>query len=68
MINVSGLGTIFTMIPRAMALATAGAAAEMADDAREIEKYGDTVQRRPHYDDGSYLSKRKLLEKPSKPS
>ena len=44
------------------------AAAEMADDAREIEKNGDTVQRKPHYDDGSYLSKKKLMEKPAKPA
>ena len=40
------------------------AAAEIADDAREIEKYGDTVLRKPHYDDGSYLVKKKLMEKP----
>jgi methylenetetrahydromethanopterin dehydrogenase len=40
------------------------AAAEIADDAREIEKYGDTVLRKPHYDDGSYLGKKKLMEKP----
>jgi methylenetetrahydromethanopterin dehydrogenase len=40
-------------------------AAVLADEAREIEKYGDTVLRRPHFDDGSSLTKRKLIEKPS---
>lgn len=39
-------------------------AAKMADEAREIEKYGDSVLRKPHYDDGSTLKKRKLIEKP----
>lgn len=39
-------------------------AAMLADEAREIEKYGDNVLRRPHYDDGSVLKKRKLIEKP----
>jgi methylenetetrahydromethanopterin dehydrogenase len=39
-------------------------AAILADEAREIEKYGDSVLRRPHYDDGSILKKRKLIEKP----
>ena len=39
-------------------------AAVLADEAREIEKYGDSVLRRPHYDDGSILKKRKLIEKP----
>ncbi len=39
-------------------------AAKIADEAREIEKYGDSVLRRPHYDDGSTLKKRKLIEKP----
>ena len=43
-------------------------AAMLADEAREIEKYGDSVLRRPHHRDGSLLSKRRLLEKPSKPS
>jgi methylenetetrahydromethanopterin dehydrogenase len=42
------------------------AAAMVADDAREIEKYGDTILRKPHYDDGSYLEKKKLMEKPHK--
>ncbi len=40
-------------------------AAVLADEAREIEKFGDTVLRRPHFDDGSTLTKRKLIEKPS---
>ncbi len=39
-------------------------AAILADEAREIEKYGDSVLRKPHYDDGSVLKKRKLIEKP----
>ncbi len=39
-------------------------AARLADEAREIEKYGDSVPRKPHYDDGSTLKKRKLIEKP----
>jgi methylenetetrahydromethanopterin dehydrogenase len=42
-------------------------AARLADDARENEKSQDAVSRTPHYDDGSILSKRKLMEKPSKP-
>ena len=39
-------------------------AAALADEAREIEKYGDNVLRKPHYKDGSILKKRKLIEKP----
>jgi methylenetetrahydromethanopterin dehydrogenase len=39
-------------------------AAMLADEAREIEKFGDSVLRKPHYDDGSILKKRKLIEKP----
>ncbi|KON31004.1 methylenetetrahydromethanopterin dehydrogenase [miscellaneous Crenarchaeota group-15 archaeon DG-45] len=39
-------------------------AAVLADEAREIEKYGDSVLRRPHFDDGSTLEKRRLIEKP----
>jgi len=39
-------------------------AAALADEAREIEKYGDSVLRKPHYDDGSTLKKRRLIEKP----
>ena len=39
-------------------------AAILADEAREIEKFGDSVLRMPHFDDGSILKKRKLIEKP----
>lgn len=42
-------------------------AARLADDAREIEKSQDAVSRTPHYDDGTILQKRKLIEKPTKP-
>jgi methylenetetrahydromethanopterin dehydrogenase len=42
-------------------------AARLADDAREIEKAQDAVSRTPHYDDGSILRKRKLMEKPARP-
>ena len=41
-------------------------AARLADDAREMEKARDAVSRTPHYDDGSILKKRRLLEKPTK--
>ena len=41
-------------------------AAIVSDEVREIEKYGDNVKRKPHYDDGSYLMKKKLIEKPEK--
>jgi len=39
-------------------------ASRLADEAREIEKGGDAVLRTPHYDDGTALQKRELLEKP----
>lgn len=39
-------------------------AAILADEAREIEKFGDSVLRMPHFDDGSILKKKKLIEKP----
>ena len=39
-------------------------AAILADEAREIEKYGDNVLRKPHHRDGTPLGKRKLIEKP----
>lgn len=39
-------------------------AAKLADEAREIEKYGDHLVRRPHYKDGTILRKKKLIEKP----
>ena len=42
-------------------------AARLADDARETEKAQDTVSRTPHYDDGSILKKRRLMDKPTKP-
>ncbi len=43
-------------------------AAKQASEAREIEKGLDTVYRAPHSRKGEILSKRKLIEKPSKPS
>lgn len=42
------------------------AAATLADEAREVEKYGDSVIRRPHSREGVVLEKRKLIEKPLK--
>lgn len=42
-------------------------AAKQASEAREIEKGLDTVYRSPHNRRGEILSKRKLIEKPSKP-
>ncbi len=42
-------------------------AARLADEARELEKSQDAVSRTPHYDDGSILQKKRLIEKPSKP-
>lgn len=41
-------------------------AALLADEAREIEKYGDTVIRTPHSTKGEVLFKEKLAEKPVK--
>ncbi len=38
----------------------------LADQAREIEKYGNTVLRRPHDTDGKILSKRDFIAKPEK--
>lgn len=40
-------------------------AAKLADEARELEKSGDSVLRTPHAKDGKILRKRKLMEKPS---
>ncbi len=37
----------------------------LADEAREIEKYGDYLSRTPHKKDGTILHKLKLMEKPS---
>ena len=42
-------------------------AAELAKQAREIEKAQDTVLRTPHHRDGTILTKRKLIEKPKRP-
>jgi methylenetetrahydromethanopterin dehydrogenase len=42
-------------------------ASRLAEEAREIEKGNDEVLRTPHFDDGTTLSKRRLLEKPSRP-
>ncbi|MCS7112171.1 MAG: F420-dependent methylenetetrahydromethanopterin dehydrogenase [Ignisphaera sp.] len=41
-------------------------AALLADEAREVEKYGDTVVRTPHSTKGEVLFKEKLAEKPVK--
>ncbi|MGQ9542650.1 MAG: F420-dependent methylenetetrahydromethanopterin dehydrogenase [Candidatus Bathyarchaeia archaeon] len=43
------------------------AAAQLADEAREIEKASDTLIRRPHSSEGLILQKRRLIEKPSSP-
>ncbi|MBS1262876.1 MAG: F420-dependent methylenetetrahydromethanopterin dehydrogenase [Methanonatronarchaeales archaeon] len=39
-------------------------AARLADEARELEKAGDSVSRAPHARDGTVLSKERLMEKP----
>lgn len=41
-------------------------AARLADEAREIEKYGDVLKRSPHARDGTPMTKTKLIEKPVK--
>jgi methylenetetrahydromethanopterin dehydrogenase len=41
-------------------------AARLADEAREIEKFGDTVYRSPHFNDGSIGTLTKLGTKPAK--
>ena len=41
-------------------------AARMAEEAREIEKYSDSVMRVPHHSKGHMLVKRRLIEKPAK--
>ncbi len=41
-------------------------AAKLADEAREIEKGGDTLTRQPHGRDGTIMHKTKLIEKPAK--
>ncbi|MDM7934054.1 MAG: F420-dependent methylenetetrahydromethanopterin dehydrogenase [Methanothrix sp.] len=43
------------------------AAASLADEARELEKAGDSVSRRPHARSGDLLSKTRLLERPQRP-
>ncbi|MEM2093708.1 MAG: F420-dependent methylenetetrahydromethanopterin dehydrogenase [Candidatus Bathyarchaeia archaeon] len=40
-------------------------AAKLADEARELEKGGDTLARRPHAKDGTSMYKTHLLEKPT---
>jgi methylenetetrahydromethanopterin dehydrogenase len=40
-------------------------AARLAEEAREIEKYGDTVVRRPHSKEGKLKVKSKLMLPPS---
>jgi methylenetetrahydromethanopterin dehydrogenase len=42
-------------------------AALLADEARELEKYGDTLHRSPHFDDGTVGTKNKLGDKPARP-
>jgi methylenetetrahydromethanopterin dehydrogenase len=42
------------------------AAARLADEAREIEKAGDSVSRKPHARSGERMKKVKLLEKPER--
>ena len=39
-------------------------ALRLCDEAREIEKAGDSVIRRPHKKDGTIVSKVKLMSKP----
>ncbi len=41
-------------------------AARMAEEAREIEKAGDHVMRKPHFKDGTIGGKRRLMEKPAR--
>jgi methylenetetrahydromethanopterin dehydrogenase len=42
------------------------AAARLADEARELEKAGDTVSRKPHARGGERMLKTRLLAKPEK--
>ncbi|MBN1322982.1 MAG: F420-dependent methylenetetrahydromethanopterin dehydrogenase [Methanotrichaceae archaeon] len=42
------------------------AAARLVDEARELEKAGDAVSRKPHSRGGAILQKRRLLEKPER--
>jgi methylenetetrahydromethanopterin dehydrogenase len=41
-------------------------AARLADEARELEKIGDSVLRKPHFKDGTLGQKRGLMEKPGR--
>ena len=41
-------------------------AALLADEARELEKYSDSVKRSPHFDDGTVGTKEKLGDKPTR--
>ncbi|MFQ5710680.1 MAG: F420-dependent methylenetetrahydromethanopterin dehydrogenase [Candidatus Geothermarchaeales archaeon] len=43
-------------------------AAKLSDEAREIEKGGDSLFRTPHHPDGTILEKRRLMEKPRRPA
>jgi len=42
------------------------AAACLADQARELEKAGDTVSRKPHARSGELMKKTGLLDKPER--
>ncbi len=42
-------------------------ASRLADEAREMDKAEDRVVRMPHHDDGTILSKQRLIEKPRRP-
>jgi len=42
-------------------------AARLADEAREMEKFQDSVIRTPHQNDGQVLFKQRLMEKPRRP-
>jgi methylenetetrahydromethanopterin dehydrogenase len=43
----------------------AQAAARLAEEAREIEKYGDSLVRKPHAKDGRIKTKTRLLSQPT---
>ncbi|MEM4246286.1 MAG: F420-dependent methylenetetrahydromethanopterin dehydrogenase [Candidatus Bathyarchaeia archaeon] len=67
-LNVRGCFAIKEMDRYVLTVASAhemlGKAAQLAAEAREVEKSSDTLQRTPHYDDGKRLIKKRLLEKP----
>ncbi|MGA9098958.1 MAG: F420-dependent methylenetetrahydromethanopterin dehydrogenase [Methanotrichaceae archaeon] len=58
------------LVPIALAAAAGHevmrASARLADEAREIEKAGDSVSRRPHARSGEIMKKTKLFDKPEK--